>query len=67
MNNLFQRTSSHWVKCSKYEMKEAAEGARYIKPAPKAKPIVYDLLKDAEALQKIKHDGTYLATGIHDL
>ena len=50
MNNLFQRASSYWVKYSKYELKKAADGKRYIKPAPKAKPAVYDPLKDAETL-----------------
>ncbi|MCL2671358.1 MAG: hypothetical protein FWF10_04905 [Clostridiales bacterium] len=50
MNNLFQRASSHWVKYSEYEVKTVADGTRYIKPAPKAKPIVYDPLKDAENL-----------------
>ena len=50
MNNLFQRASSHWVKYSEYELKKATDGTRYIKPAPRAKPTVYDPLKDAETL-----------------
>ena len=50
MNNLFQRASSSWVKYSEYELKEAADGKRYIKPAHKAKPSIYDPLKDAESL-----------------
>lgn len=50
MNNLFQKASSHWVRYSEYEIKKAADGIRYIKAAPKAKPSVYDPLKDAESL-----------------
>ena len=48
--NLFQKTSSHWVRYDKYECKEAGDGLLYVTPAPKAKPSVYDPLKDAEAL-----------------
>lgn len=50
MTNLFQRASSHWVKYSEYEIKKCTDGTRYIKPASKAKPTVYDPLKDAETL-----------------
>jgi hypothetical protein len=50
MNNLFQNTSSHWVRYDKYECKEADDGLLYVTPAPKAKPAVYDPLKDAEVL-----------------
>ncbi len=50
MNNLFQKTSSHWVKFSEYDVRKATDGKEYIKPAPKAKPIVYDPLKDADAM-----------------
>ena len=50
MTNLFQRASSHWVKYSEYELTKTADGMRYIKPAPKAKPVVYDPLKDADAM-----------------
>ena len=50
MYNLFQQTSSKWMKYSKYEVKEAADGAKYIMPSPKATPTVYDPLEDAEAL-----------------
>ena len=47
MNNLFQKTSSHWVKFSEYELREK-DGILYLKPAPKAEPVVYDPLKDAD-------------------
>jgi hypothetical protein len=47
MNNLFQKTSSHWVKYSEYELREK-DGILYLKPAPKAKPVVYDPLKESD-------------------
>jgi len=50
MNNPFQMASSHWVKYSEYVIQEAADGIRYVMPAPKAKPTVYNPLKNAEAL-----------------
>jgi len=50
MANLFQKTSSHWVKFSEYEIKKAKDGAEYVTPAPKSKPVVYDPLKDADAI-----------------
>jgi len=50
MNNLFQRASSSWVRYSEYEIKKTEKGTRYIKPAPNAKPSIYDPLKEAETL-----------------
>ena len=50
MNNIFQNSSSHWVRYSKYELKEAADGNLYVTPAKNAKPDVYDPLKDADAM-----------------
>ena len=47
MNSLFQKTSSHWVKYSEYELIEK-DGILYLKPAQKAKPVVYDPLKESE-------------------
>ena len=38
------------VKYSEYVIKEARDGNRYVRPSPKAKAIVYDPLKDTEAL-----------------
>jgi len=49
MNNLFQKSSSHWVKYDSYELREFGDSL-YLKPAPKAKPIVYDPLKDSDAM-----------------
>lgn len=50
MNNLFERSSSHWVRYDKYELKEAGNGKLYVTPAENAKPEVYDPLKNADAM-----------------
>ena len=50
MNNLFQKTSSHWVRYSAYEYRRGEDGVLYLTPAPKAKPCVYDPIKDAEPM-----------------
>lgn len=50
MNNLFQKTSSHWARYDRYELKEAEDGNRYVTPARDAKPEVYDPLKEAEQM-----------------
>ena len=50
MIDLFQRTSSNWVKFSEYELKEAKDGQRYVTPAPKSRPTLYNPLKDAETM-----------------
>ena len=50
MNNLFERSSSSWVKYSEYECRRAKDGKQYVTPAPNAKPEIYDPLKDAEAM-----------------
>jgi hypothetical protein len=50
MFNIMQKTSSHWVKYSEYIIKEARDGHRYIRPSAKGRAIVYDPLKDTEAL-----------------
>lgn len=50
MNNLFKKTSSQWVKYSGYEYRQSEDGALYITPVPRAKPVIYDPLKDAETL-----------------
>jgi len=49
MINLFQKTSSYWVKYSEYELREN-DGILYLKPAPKAKPVVYDPLKESDKM-----------------
>ena len=50
MNILFQKTNAHWVKYSEYEYRRGEDDHLYLMPAPKAKPSVYDPMKDAEAL-----------------
>ena len=47
MNKLFQNASSYWVKYSEYELREN-DGVLYLKPTPKAKPVVYDPLKESD-------------------
>ena len=48
MNNLFKNSSSSWVKYSEYELVEADDGIKYVKPTSAARPKIYDPLKDAE-------------------
>ena len=50
MNSLFQKTSSQWVKYSEYEYRHGEDGTLYLTPAPKAKPSVYDPIKDSEPM-----------------
>ena len=50
MKNLFERTSSHWVRYSAYEWKKDIIGSLYLTAAQGAKPEIYDPLKDAQAL-----------------
>ena len=50
MSNLFQKTSSNWVRYDKYEWKEDKEGMLYITPSPDAKVSLYNPLKDAEQM-----------------
>ena len=50
MRNLFERTSSHWVRYSEYEWRAAEDGTLYLTPAKTAKPEIYDPLKDAQQL-----------------
>ena len=50
MKNLFQRTSSHWIRYGEYVEKKTDDGTVYITPAPDAKPIILDPLKDSEQM-----------------
>ena len=50
MSNLFQKTSSSWVRYDKYEWKEDKEGTLYITPSPDAKVSLYNPLKDSEQM-----------------
>ena len=44
MKNLFERTSSNWVRYSEYEWKAAADGTMYLTPAKTAQSDIYDPL-----------------------
>lgn len=46
MNNLFERTSSNWVRYSDYEWKSSADGTLYLTPAKTAQPSIYDPLAE---------------------
>ena len=50
MSNLFQKTSSNWVRDDKYEWKEDKEGTLYIIPSPDAKVSLYNPLKNSEQM-----------------
>lgn len=50
MRNLFERTSSVWVRYNEYEWKKDKNGVLYLTPAPNAKPDIYDPLKIGETL-----------------
>jgi len=47
--NIFEKTSSWWVKYGKYEYK-LNNGVSYIAPTSRAKPKIYDPLKNAETM-----------------
>ena len=36
MDNIFKRTSAHWVRYDKYEWKESTDGVLYLTPAKEA-------------------------------
>ena len=46
MNNLFESTSSQWVRYSEYEWKAAADGTLYLTPTKAAQPGIYDPLAE---------------------
>ena len=50
MNNLFSKTSSHWVRYSDYEWKADTKGTLYLTPTGSAKPEIYDPIKESEIL-----------------
>lgn len=50
VRDLFANTSAHWGKYSEYEWKTAPDGNCYLLPAEKAKPSVYDPMKDPHTL-----------------
>ena len=50
MKQLFERTSSCWVRYDKYVIRRDAKGVKYITAAPDARPQIIDPLEDAQAL-----------------
>ena len=46
MTNLFERTSSQWVRYSEYEWKAAEDGTLYLTPTKAAQPGIYDPLAE---------------------
>ena len=50
MKQLFERTSSCWVRYDKYVIRKDAKGAKYITAAPDARPDIFDPLADAQTM-----------------
>lgn len=50
MKNLFERTSSNWVRYSEYEWKTAENGMLYLTPTKTAQPSIYDPLSEYQRL-----------------
>ena len=50
MKNLFENTSSVWVRYSEYDYKPDANGVLYITPAPGSSPVLYDPLEDYQSM-----------------
>ena len=46
MKNLFERTSSNWVRYSEYEWRAAEDGTLYLTPTKTAQPSIYDPLAE---------------------
>jgi hypothetical protein len=50
MKQLFERTSSCWVRYDKYVIRTDAKGTKYITAAADAKPDIFDPLEDAQTM-----------------
>ena len=50
MDNIFKRTSAHWVHYDKYEWKESTDGVLYLTPAKEAVMSLYNPIKEYEEL-----------------
>ena len=50
MKNLFERTSSNWVRYSEYEWRAAEDGTLYLTPAKTAQPSIYDPLAEYQKI-----------------
>ena len=50
MKNLFERTSSNWVRYSEYEWRAAEGGTLYLTPTKTAQPSIYDPLAEYQKI-----------------
>lgn len=50
MKNLFERTSSNWVRYSEYEWRKAEDGTLYLTPTKTAQPSIYDPLAEYQKI-----------------
>ena len=50
MKQLFERTSSCWVRYDKYVIRTDSKGVKYITAAPDARPTIIDPLEDAQTM-----------------
>lgn len=50
MKNLFERTSSYWVRYSEYEWRTAEDGTLYLIPTKTAQPSIYDPLTEYQGI-----------------
>ena len=50
MKNLFERTSSNWVRYSEYEWRAAEDGTLYLTPTKTAQPSIYDPLAEYQKI-----------------
>ena len=50
MKQLFERTSSCWVRYDKYVIRKDAKGVKYITATPDARPQIIDPLEDAQTM-----------------
>ena len=50
MKNLFERTSSNWVRYSEYEWRAAEGGTLYLTPTKTAQPGIYDPLAEYQQI-----------------
>ena len=50
MENIFKRTSSHWVKYSDYDLVQSDDGTLYVMPADNATVKIFDPLENSEQM-----------------
>lgn len=50
MKNLFERTSSNWVRYSEYEWRVTEDGTLYLAPTETAQPSIYDPLAEYQQI-----------------